>query len=291
MFAMLYDFFLAPFADYAFMKRALVACLALALGGGPVGVLLVLRRMSLMGDALAHSVLPGAAIGFVVGGLWLPAIGIGGAVAGLAVALLSGAASRATGLMEEASLAGFFLIALAAGVLIVSVGGTAVDLTNLLFGSVLAVDSASLMLVAGIASVTLGTLALAWRPLIAESFDPEFMALAGGGGRWHMLFLVLVVINLVAGFQALGTLMALGLMILPAVAARLWARDVWGMAVTAVGIALASGYGGLLISWHAGAPSGPAIVLVAGAVYAVSLFAGRQGGVLRGRQRTYHRHG
>ena len=289
---MLYDFFLAPFADYAFMKRALVACLALALGGGPVGVLLVLRRMSLMGDALAHSVLPGAAIGFLAGGLWLPAIGIGGAVAGLAVALLSGAASRATGLMEEASLAGFFLVALAAGVLIVSLGGSSVDLTNLLFGSVLAVDPASLMLVAAIASVTLGALALAWRPLIAESFDPDFMAAAaGGGGRWHMLFLVLVVINLVAGFQALGTLMALGLMILPAVAARLWARDVLGMAVTAVGIALASGYGGLLISWHAGAPSGPAIVLVAGAAYALSIFAGPQGGVLRRRQRTYHRHG
>ena len=183
------------------------------------------------------------------------------------------------------------MIALAAGVLIVSLGGTAVDLTNLLFGSVLAVDSASLMLVAGIASVTLGALALAWRPLIAESFDPEFMATAGGGGRWHMLFLVLVVINLVAGFQALGTLMALGLMILPAVAARLWARDVWRMTVIAVGIALASGYGGLLISWHANAPSGPAIVLVAGAAYAASLFAGPQGGVLRRRQRTYHRHG
>lgn len=287
---MLYEFFLAPFADYAFMKRALVACLALALGGGPVGVLLVLRRMSLMGDALAHSVLPGAAIGFLAGGLWLPAIGIGGAVTGLAVALLSGAASRATGLMEEASLAGFFLIALAAGVLIVSLGGTSIDLTNLLFGSVLAVDAASLMLVAGIASVTLGVLALAWRPLIAESFDPEFMAAAGGGGRWHMLFLTLVVINLVAGFQALGTLMALGLMILPAVAARLWARDVWGMVAIAVAIALASGYGGLLISWHVGAPSGPAIVLTAGAAYAVSLFAGPQGGVLRRRQHPHHRH-
>ena len=287
---MLYDFFLAPFAEYAFMKRALVACLALALGGGPVGVLLVLRRMSLMGDALAHSVLPGAAIGFLVGGLWLPAIGIGGAVAGLAVALLSGAASRATGLVEEASLAGFFLIALAAGVLIVSLGGTSVDLTNLLFGSVLAVDPASLMLVAAIASVTLGALALAWRPLIAESFDPEFMAMVGGGGRWHMLFLVLVVINLVAGFQALGTLMALGLMILPAVAARLWARDVWRMAVIAVAIAIVSGYGGLLLSWHVGAPSGPAIVLVAGSAYAVSIFTGPQGGVLRRRQHRSHRH-
>jgi zinc/manganese transport system permease protein len=288
---MFYDIFLAPFAEYTFMKRALAACVALALGGAPVGVLLVLRRMSLMGDALAHSVLPGAAIGFVVGGLSLPALALGGVAAGLAVALLAGMVSRATGLMEDASLAGFFLVALAAGVLIVSLAGNSVDLTHVLFGNVLAVDAPSLLLVAGIASLTLAAMALSWRPLIAESFDPEFMALVGGGGRWHMLFLALVVLNLVAGFQALGTLMALGLMVLPAVAARLWARNVGRMVAVAVGIALASGYGGLLMSWHAGVPSGPAIVLAAGAAYAVSLFAGPQGGILRRRQRVHHRHG
>ncbi len=288
---MSYDVLLAPFADFIFMKRALAACVALALGGGPVGVLLVLRRMSLMGDALAHSVLPGAAVGFVVGGLSLPALALGGVVAGLAVAVLAGLASRATGLMEDASLAGFFLIALAAGVLIVSLAGNSVDLTHVLFGNVLAVDTPSLLVVAGIASVTMVAMALFWRPLIAESFDPEFMEQVGGGGGWHMLFLALVVLNLVAGFQALGTLMALGLMVLPAVAARLWAHNVWRMVVTAVAIALASGYGGLLISWHAGVPSGPAIVLVAGAAYGVSLFAGPQGGVLRRRQPVHHRHG
>jgi zinc/manganese transport system permease protein len=288
---MLYDLLLAPFAEYTFMKRALAACVALALGGGPVGVLLVLRRMSLMGDALAHSVLPGAAIGFMIGGLSLPALAVGGVAAGLAVALLAGLASRATGLMEDASLAGFFLVALAAGVLIVSLAGNSVDLTHVLFGNVLAVDAPSLLLVAGIASVTLAAMALFWRPLIAESFDPEFMATVGGGGRWHMLFLALVVLNLVAGFQALGTLMALGLMVLPAVAARLWARSVGRMVAVAVAVALASGYGGLLISWHAGVPSGPAIVLAAGAAYGVSLLAGTQGGVLRRRPHAHHRHG
>lgn len=287
---MLYDFLLAPFAEFAFMQRALAACVALALGGAPVGVLLVLRRMSLMGDALAHSVLPGAAVGFVIGGLSLPAMGLGGVVAGLGVALLSGAVSRATGLGEDASLAGFFLVALAAGVTIVSLGGNSVDLTQVLFGNVLAVDATSLLLVGAIAGATLLVLAFSWRPLIAESFDPEFMAAIGGGARWHMLFLVLVVLNLVAGFQALGTLMALGLMILPAIAARMWARTVRRMVVVAMGIALASGYGGLLISWHAGAPSGPSIVLVAGVAYAVSLLAGPRGGMLRQRQRGHHRH-
>ncbi len=288
---MVYELLVAPFAEYAFMKRALVACLALALGGGPMGVLLVLRRMSLMGDALAHSVLPGAALGFVIGGLSLPAMGLGGVVAGLAVALLSGAVSRATGLVEESTLAGFFLIALALGVLIVSLSGNSVDLGHVLFGNVLAVDAPSLLLVAGIASATLLVLAVAWRPLIVESFDPEFLRVVGGGGGiWHMLFLVLVVLNLVAGFQALGTLMALGLMILPAVSARLWARDAVRMTILAATIAFLSALAGLLVSWHAGVPSGPAIVLVAGLAYVASLVAGPQGGVLRRRQRAPHRH-
>jgi len=156
---------------------------------------------------------------------------------------------------------------------------------------VLAVDKVSLGLVAGIAGVTLVAVLVAWRPLIAESFDPEFLrAVGGGGGAWHMLFLVLVVLNLVAGFEAMGTLMALGLMILPAVSARLWARDVPGMMVLAVIVALASGAGGLLVSWHVGVPSGPSIVLVAGLAYTISLIAGPQGGVLRRRQRAPHRH-
>ena len=85
----MYDLWIAPFADYAFMRRALVACLALSIGCAPVGMFLLLRRMSLLGDALSHAVLPGAAVGFLLGGLALPAMGLGGLVAGMAVAGLS----------------------------------------------------------------------------------------------------------------------------------------------------------------------------------------------------------
>ena len=86
----LYDATFGPFVEFTFMRRALVGCFALALGCGPIGTILVIRRMSLMGDALSHAVLPGAAVGFIVAGLSLPAMGLGGAVAGLAVALLRG---------------------------------------------------------------------------------------------------------------------------------------------------------------------------------------------------------
>ena len=120
---MLYDWLVAPFADFAFLRRALVACLALSLGGAPVGVFLVLRRMSLIGDTLAHSVLPGAAAGFIIAGLSLPAMSLGGFLAGLAVALIAGLISRITPQKEDASFAAFFTISLALGVLMVSLKG------------------------------------------------------------------------------------------------------------------------------------------------------------------------
>jgi len=279
----LYEFLIAPFADFAFMQRGLVACLALALGSAPIGVFLVLRRMSLVGDAMAHAVLPGAAIGFLVGGLYLPAMSLGGFAAGIAVALLSGMVARLTPLKEDASFAALYLISLALGVMIVSTQGSNVDLIHVLFGSILAVDDESLMLMAAITSVTLLAFAIILRPLVIECFDPGFLRAAGGGGAaYHLVFLMLVVLNLVAGFQALGTLMAVGLMMLPAAAARFWSREIWGLVVCATLLALASGFAGLLVSFHFNVPSGPAIVLVAGICYVASVLFGRRGGILIG---------
>ena len=112
---------------------------------------------------------------------------------------------------------------IAVGVILVSKNGSNIDLLHLLFGSVLAVDLPALQLVAAVAAITVLTLAVIYRPLVLESIDPLFLKAVGGrGGLWHLLFLVLVVMNLVAGFQALGTLMSVGLMMLPAITARLW---------------------------------------------------------------------
>ena len=284
-----YGLLVAPFADYEFMRRALVGCLALAMGCGPIGILLLLRRMSLMGDALAHAVLPGAAAGFVVAGLSLGAMSVGGFVAGLAVALLAGLVTRVTPLREDASFAAFYLTSLALGVLLISLHGSNVDLLHVLFGSVLAVDDAALILVGGITSVTLAGLALIYRPLVAECFDPGYLRAQGaGGGRYHLCFLVLVVLNLVASFQALGTLMAVGLMMVPAAGARFWAGEVWTLALVSTGIAFASGLLGLLASFHLGLPSGPSIVLTASAIYLVSVLVGPHGGVLSRAHRPRH---
>jgi zinc/manganese transport system permease protein len=287
----LHDLLITPFSEFAFMRRALIACIAISVSAGPIGSFLVLRRMSLMGDAMSHAVLPGVALGFLFFGLDLWSMALGGLVASLLVALLAGVVSRVTPLKEDTSLAGFYLISIASGVLIISLHGSNIDLLHILFGSLLGVDNRSLLLVAGAATLTLLAFAVIYRPLVVECFDPGFLRVAGGGRTSsaiggpgaiaHLVFLVLVVVNLVAGMQALGTLMSVGLLLLPAAAARLWAGSVGGLMLTTSGIAMAASLLGLVLSYHLNAPSGPAIVLVAGFFYLGSLAFGQRGGLVR----------
>ncbi|MER2606957.1 MAG: metal ABC transporter permease [Siculibacillus sp.] len=278
---LLHDVVIAPFADFEFMRRALVGAAVLALAAAPVGVMLMLRRMSLTGDAMAHAILPGAAIGYLVAGLSLPAMAIGGLVVGVAVAVGASAVARASVLKEDATLAAFYLVSLALGVTIVSMRGSNVDLLHVLFGSVLALDDAALMLIAAIATVTIVAFALIVRPLALESIDPVFLASVGRSGAVvHLVFMALVVLNLVGGFHALGTLLAVGMMMLPAVSARLWVEDLTALIAVAAVIGIGSSVAGLLGSYHFGLPAGPAIILTIGIVYLVSLVAGRRGLVL-----------
>jgi zinc/manganese transport system permease protein len=279
---MIYDALVGPFLEFEFMRRALAAVIALSLAGAPIGVFLMLRRMSLVGDAMAHAILPGAAVGFLLSGLNLFAMTAGGLIAGFAVAILAGVVARSTGLKEDASLATFYLASLALGVTIVSVKGTNIDLLHVLFGNILAMDDQTLLVVAVNATITLLVLAVIYRPLVIESVDPLFLrTVSRAGGPAHLAFLALVVVNLVNGFQALGTLLAVGLMILPAGIARFWSRDLTAMICIAVIAAAVSGYAGLVLSFQTRVPSGPAIILVASGLYIVSVLFGSVGGLVR----------
>ncbi|KAF0120191.1 MAG: hypothetical protein FD152_4237 [Xanthobacteraceae bacterium] len=277
----MYDALIGPFVDYEFMRRALVGAIALSLGGAPVGVFLMLRRMSLMGDAMAHAILPGAAIGYLLFGLALVPMTAGGIVAGFAVALTAGLVARFTALKEDASLAAFYLMSLALGVIIVSMRGSNVDLFRVLFGSVLALDDPTLILLAAISTVTMLALALLWRPMVLDCVDPGFLrSVSRAGAPSHFVFLALVVLNLVAGFHALGTLLAVGLMMLPAIAAQFWGRNVTVLTAVAVAFGVMSGYAGLVLSYNMSTPSGPSIVLMAGVIYLLSLVFGPHGGLV-----------
>ena len=276
------DLLFAPFAEAEFMKRALVAGLALSLGAVPVGVFLMLRRMSLIGDAMSHAILPGVAVSYLVSGLSLTAMTLGGLATGMAVALMSGLVARATTLKEDTSFAAFLFVALALGVVIVSLKGSEIDLLHLLFGDAQALDAAALVFLAAVTTTTLAVLALIYRPLVMDSVDPVFLrSVSRAGGFAHLTFLMLMVLNMVAGFRALGTLMVIGIMIVPAAAAQFWARSVPGLIAAAIAIGLTSCWLGLAVSYHLGLPPGPSVVLVAGLFYALSILFGRSSGLIR----------
>lgn len=287
---MMWDLAIAPFAEFAFMQRALAGALMLSLSACPVGVFLMLRRMSLTGDAMAHAILPGAAAGFLIYGLQIWPMTLGGLIAGAVVAVGAGAVARLTVQHEDASMAAFYLISLSVGVVMVSLRGSSVDLMHVLFGTVLALDDAALVLIGLVLAVTALSFGLLWRTLMAECLDPLFLrSVSGMGTVVHFGFLALVVLNLVAGFQALGTLLAVGLMILPAAAARFWTQAVLPMVALSVTIGAASSAAGLLLSYHLSMPSGPSITLSAGAVYLLSVLIAPRGLLMPRLARRSHR--
>ena len=280
---MIYDTLIGPFAEFEFMRRALAGTLALALGAGPIGVFLMLRRMSLVGDAMAHAILPGAAVGFLVSGLNLFAMTAGGLIAGFVVALLTGLVARMTELKEDAALATFYLLSLALGVTIVSLKGTNIDLLHVLFGSVLALDDQTLLLIAGNATLTLIVLALIYRPLVIECVDPGFMrSVSRAGAPAHLAFLG-------AGRAQPGLRLPCARHLArgrhhdaaggdrPVLGARHHVDDP-GRGRERRRLRAMSG---LLISFHTGVPSGPAIILVAGVLYVLSVLFGHVGGLVR----------
>ena len=278
---MLYHLLIAPFSEFMFMQRALAGCLALCLSAPLIGVFLMLRRMSLTGDAMSHAILPGAAIGYLVAGPSVEAMTLGGLVAGGVVVLLSGAVSRLTKSGEDSSLAAFYLISMALGVLLISIRGSSVDLLHVLFGSALALNNDALWLLGSISTLTLLALALLLRPLVLECLDPDFLATVSRSGSWvHMAFLLLAVLNLIAGFHALGTLMSVGMMILPGAAMRYWSARLAGLLAGACVSAFVATLSGLLLSYHLGWPTSPTIILSLGVFYFISLLFGTQGGLV-----------
>ena len=273
---------ISEMSNYAFMRRAFVVTTILSASVAPVGAFLVLRRLSLAGEAMAHAITPGVVIGFVTAGLSVMSLLFGGLIAGLGVAVLTAYLARNTILRSDASLASLYLIALAIGIFILSAAGSAVPLKSFLFGSILGVDDASMILVSGVATVTLVTFALILRPLIISTCDPVFFE-SQVKRPWivDQGFMFLLVLNLLAAFKTLGTLMAVGLMILPATAARYWSGTITAQLGLGIIFSLLSCWLGLTLSYILPeTPSGPAIVLVAGAIFVLSALFGPLG--LRG---------
>ncbi|MCZ2328423.1 metal ABC transporter permease [Bartonella sp. F02] len=267
----MYSFFFAPFIDFQFMQNALIGSILLTISACPIGVFLMLRGMSLTGDAMSHAILPGVATAFLLCGFSLISMTIGGIVAGIIVVLATTLISRNSFQKEDASMTVFYLMSLAAGVIIVSLKGSKVDLLHLLFGSVLSINTQALWLIAVIMVITISSLCIFWRAFVLESLDPLlFRSLSPLGKYAHILLLGLMVLNLVGGFQSLGTLLSVGIMMIPAIAARFWLSHLGYICVLSIIFGIISSVFGLLLSFHISLPSGPAIIIVAGFIYLLS---------------------
>jgi zinc/manganese transport system permease protein len=239
--------------------------------------------MSLVGDAMSHAILPGVSLAFLFFGLSVWPMTIAALGTGLVVAVLAFTLTRITSLKEDASFTLIYLISLAFGVVMVSKSGSGVDLLHILFGNILAIDSNALVLSAGVACLSVLILSQNYRGLIIDCFDEGFIkAVSQGRNKSSQIFFVLVVLSLVASFQILGTLMSLGLMILPAIAGRFWTNNIDIAIPFSIIVASVSSLAGLLMSYHLSVPTGPAVVLVTGAVCVFSIVFGRYGSV-----RTY----
>lgn len=280
-FTTLNDWLVAPFTDYPFMRRALAACIALAIGGAPLGIFMAMRRMTLVGDAMSHAIIPGVAAAFLIFGMSLWPMTIFGMVTGIIVAMAALTLVRFTVLREDAAFTLLYLPSIALGVTLISLRGNSADLTHLLFGNVLAIDNDALIFIAAIAGISGVVVAGFYRRFVIECFDPDFLAASSRFGKWTgHIFFALLMANLVAAFQVLGTLMALGMTILPAIAARFWTQKLDVLIPLAIFVALASSFLGLLLSYHFSLPAGTTVVMLAGIAGMLSAIFGRYGSLI-----------
>ncbi len=269
---LLYTYLLEPFFAHAFMLKALLGCAALALGCGSVGGFLVLRRMSLIADALSHGLFPGVALAFLCFGFQVLPLSIAGAFTGVVLALIAHWITQKTMLPKDSTFAALVLFSMASGLFILSAFGSYTDVMHILVGNILVLSKSHLFWLMGVGSFTLIALALFYRPLVLQAFDPQFFRMTYPRGGWlDQGFLIIVTLNMVCAFQALGSLMALGLLLLPAITARLWAKQIWTLCALSTIFAFLASLAGLLISYHTGFPAGPLIILVSVAFYALSL--------------------
>lgn len=260
-----WDFFFTPFVEYIFMQKALLSCFFLCLSAVPLGVFLLLRGLSLVGDSLAHGILPGIALAAIFFGLSPVPLFIGGIIAGLMVAFISNRLSARYIIPEDASFTVIYSLSLALGIIILFHHGTNTNVMHLLFGSVLGIDSITLSLIAGVCVMTIIYLANFRKLLLMYCFDPLLFQIAGYPHKLLMFsFFALVVSNLVASYQAIGTLLALGLMMLPAITGRMLCRHYRQIFFISSLLGVLGCYTGLLLSYHADLPSGPSIILCLG---------------------------
>ena len=269
------EWLLSPLS-YAFMQRGLLAALMVGILCSIIGCYVVLRSMAFLGDAMAHAILPGVAVAYLLQGNLI----VGALVAAVLVALGIGLFSRQGAIKEDTAIGILFAAALSLGVVLISSIKTyAVDLTHILFGNVLGVNTGDLWLTAGLGILILGTVAVLYRPFLIISFDPVLAAtLRLPAELLRNVMLILLALTVVVSMQTVGVGLVAAMLVTPAAAAYLLTRRLSTMMIIAAAIGAFSSLAGLYLSYYLNVASGAAIILAATAVFVlVFLFAPQRG--------------
>jgi manganese/iron transport system permease protein len=274
------DLLLAPL-QYGFMVRALSASVIVGVLCAVMGTYVVLRGMAFLGDALAHAILPGVAIAYLVHGNLL----VGALVAAIVIALSIGVFSKGGAIREDTAIGILFAAALSLGIALISTIRTyAVDLSHILFGNVLGVSPLDLLLTAGLGFVILLTIFLLYKPFMVISFDPVLAAtMRLPANLLRNLMLILLALTVVVSLQTVGVGLAAAMLVTPAATAYLLTRRLASMMLLSAAIGAASAIIGLYISYYANIVSGSAIVLTATGFFLLAFLFNPRRGVLRRR--------
>ena len=245
--------------QYSFMQTALLAAILVGVTCATIGVYVVLRRMAFIGDALAHTALPGLVVAYLNG--W--SLFGGAVVAGLLTALGIGWLSRREEVREDTAIGILFTGMFALGILLISTTRSFRDLTHILFGNILGVTPADLLLIGGVTLITLLALLAFHKELELTSFDPTHAEVIGlRADRLRYLLLILLSLTVVTSIQVVGVVLTSAMLVTPAAAAALVTNRLPRMMLIASLVAIASGVAGLYISFYQNVSSGAAIVLM-----------------------------
>jgi zinc/manganese transport system permease protein len=268
---MLYTMLIEPF-QYPFMQKAMIACCALALGGIPLGTILILRRMTLLGEAFSHGIMPGVVISFLFFENSIYHMTILGSLSGICIAGLSRYTAKQTELSEESAFGGFYILFFAIGMLTLAASKSQKHVMCFLFGSILGIDSAMLWWCIGVSTITVISLLIIRRPLIASCFDPVFAKLIFKYSEYYYaIFLCLLCVNIVSSLQVFGNLMSIGLILLPLLCLRFWKIHISYAIPIAIGIGILASYIGIVLSFHMSLPVSTSIIAVLGIFYISSV--------------------
>ncbi|CAC7187145.1 TPA: metal ABC transporter permease [Staphylococcus aureus] len=254
---------------YQFLNRALITSIIVGVVCGTVGSLIVLRGLSLMGDAMSHAVLPGVALSFLFG---IPMF-VGALITGMIASIFIGYITSSSKTKPDAAIGISFTAFLASGIIIISLINTTTDLYHILFGNLLAITNSAFLTTIVIGSIVLILIIIFYRPLMISTFDPTFSRMSGlNTTLLHYFVMLLLSLVTVASIQTVGIILVVALLITPASTAFLISKKLYSMMIIASLISVISSIVGLYYSYIYNIPSGATIVLCTFVIYIITLF-------------------